>query len=156
MVLSEVSGNAKPQHLVPYEQAQIVTLHDAGLSECQIQKFIDQKYSLKCSCATIHNTITLEPEQIQGHALNLGSEKKTTREQDQKLLELAMSNLIKNLSSWQLKLACLFVQCNNVSKSKAFKSGKKLKYRPQDPLTPLNVYGGRKIMSIGLFNSEMK
>ncbi len=72
MVLKEVSGNAQPRHLNPYECAQIVTLHDTDLSELSIQKFIDEKYLLKCSLATIHNTISLDPERIQRHTLQLG------------------------------------------------------------------------------------
>ena len=92
MVLKEVSGNAQPRHLNPYERAQIATLHDTGLSELSIQKFIDEKYSLKCSLATIHNTISLDPERIQGHTLQLGQDRKTTHEQDLKIADIAMSD----------------------------------------------------------------
>ena len=92
MVLKEVSGNAQPRHLNPYERAQIATLHDTGLSELSIQKFIDEQFSLKCSLATIHNTISLDPERIQGHTLQLGQDRKTTHEQDLKIADIAMSD----------------------------------------------------------------
>ncbi len=68
MVLNEVSGNAPHRQLNSYERAQIVTLHDIDLSERGIQKFIDEKYLLKCSVSTIHHTLVLDPKRIQGHS----------------------------------------------------------------------------------------
>ncbi len=92
MVLSKISGNAQPRELSLYERAQIITLHDMGLGTNEIQSFIQTKYSLQCFRSTIHCTIQLEPERIQGHSLKDGKERKTTREQDLRLAELALED----------------------------------------------------------------
>ncbi len=42
MVLSEISGNARPRELSPYERAQIVTLHNTGFSTNEIQSLYKQ------------------------------------------------------------------------------------------------------------------
>ncbi len=92
MVLKEVSGNVQSRQLSPYERAQIVTLQDTGQSDLEIQKFIEKKIF---AAMLFEHHSPHHPTRAWAYSRSHPSrqpERKTTQEQDHKLVELAMSD----------------------------------------------------------------